>query len=262
MKPKLYLPAAVLLFWVIVSIFAPLMPVISANDIHLDNRLEKPSGTYLLGTDELGRDLLSRLAFGSRLSLKLTVICLALSLIMGGFLGGVAGFSGGLFDFFISRTVELLLAIPGILLAILILAFFRRGEYSLVLALTLTSWVGYARTARAVAMGLKKISFVEASVISGAGRVFIWKKHLFPNTFPVLSAQATVGAASIIMAEAGLSFLGLGVPPPSPSLGGILSNGCDYMIEAPHIVAFTSIYLMALLWSLYQFSDELRTLKA
>ena len=104
-------------------------------------------------------------------------------------------------------------------------------------------------------------SFIESASLSGGGFLFIFRKHLLPNIFPVLAAQATVGAASIIMAESGLSFLGLGVPPPAPSLGGILTNGCDYMLEAPHIVVFTSICMLSVLWGLYKLSDDFRVMK-
>lgn len=237
---------------------APVLLPLSPNEIHLERRLEAPSRGFLLGTDELGRDLFSRIVSGSRLSLRLTAICVVLSLFLGGLLGSLAGYIGGIADLAVSRLVEVLLALPGILLAILILAFFRRGEYALVLALTATSWVGYARTARALAMQLKKENYIEVSRISGAGFIFVYRKHLMPNILPVLSAQATVGAASIIMAESGLSFLGLGVSPPAPSLGGILSTGCDYLIEAPHMVVFTSISLLSILWALYRLSDEMR----
>jgi len=260
MSNKVFLPLALLAIWLAAAIAAPLFFDLKPTEIHLDHRLEKPSSRFPLGTDELGRDLLSRLIYGSGLSLKLTIVSITLSLLLGCVLGSLGGFAGGIADFAVSRTIEVLLALPGILLAILILAFFKRGEYSLILALTATSWVGYARTARAIAMQLRNQSFIEASEAIGGKFLFIWSRHLFPNTFPVLSAQATIGAAGIVMAESGLSFLGLGVPPPAPSIGGILSNGCDYLFEAPHIVTFTSLYLLAILWGLYKFSDNMREL--
>lgn len=258
MRIKLSVPVIILISWVMLSFAGPLLLPVHPGEVHLERRLEAPSGDFLCGTDELGRDLLSRIILGSRLSLRLTAVCMALSLLLGGLLGSLAGFLGGFADMAISRLVEVLLALPGILLAILILAFFRRGEYALVLALTATSWVGYARTSRALAMQLKKENFVQVSRLCGAGFPFVYRNHLMPNIFPVLSAQAAVGAASIIMAESGLSFLGLGVSPPTPSLGGILSTGCDYLIEAPHIVVFTSLSLLSILWALYRLSDEMR----
>lgn len=255
------IPLILLVLWLLLTILGPVFMAFHPSDIHLENRLESPSRRFLLGTDELGRDLLSRIIAGSRLSLKLTAISLILSLLIGGLLGSLAGYRGGVSDFAICRLIEVLLALPGILLAILILAFFRRGEYALVLALTVTSWVGYARTSRAMAMQLRTENFMESARLSGAGFLFIFRKHLLPNIFPVLAAQATVGAASIIMAESGLSFLGLGVPPPAPSLGSILSNGCDYMLEAPHIIVITSFSLLSVLWGLYKLSDDLRSMK-
>ncbi|HPA26821.1 MAG TPA: ABC transporter permease [Acidobacteriota bacterium] len=261
MRKKMSFPVLLLLSWLLLTAAGPLALSLHPSEIHLERRLEGPSSGFPLGTDELGRDLLSRIVFGSRLSLKLTIVSLSLSLLLGGLLGALAGFKGGVADLAISRLIDLLLALPGILLAILILAFFKRGEFSLVLALTISSWVGYARTARAMARQLRDQSFMEAACLSGGGFLFIFRKHLLPNIFPVLGAQATVGAASIIMAESGLSFLGLGVPPPAPSLGGILTNGCDYLLEAPHIIIFTSISMLSVLWGLYKVADDFRTMK-
>jgi peptide/nickel transport system permease protein len=251
--------AFVLLFLIVfVSIFAGILPLKNPNEINLERRLESPSFSNPLGTDELGRDLLSRILWGSRISIKLCAVTLFLAIVFGGFLGGMAGFSMGVFDFVFSRVIDLLLSLPGILLSILILAFFKRGELSLIIALSLTSWINYAKTSRVIAMKLRRENFVESALAGGAGKFYAWRKHIFPNVFPVLATQATVGAAGIIMTESALSFLGVGLPPPTPTIGGILSNGCDYIIESPHIVVFSSMYLLVFLWSLYKCSDVLQ----
>lgn len=248
-------PLYLLFMIVFVSIFAGILPLKNPDEINLEKRLESPSFANPLGTDELGRDLLSRILWGSRVSIKLCAVTLFLAVAFGGFLGGMAGFLAGVFDFVFSRFVDLLLSLPGVLLSILILAFFKRGELSLIIALSVTSWIGYAKTSRIIARRLRKENFVESALANGAGKFYIWKSHIFPNVFPVLATQATVGAAGIIMTESALSFLGLGLPPPTPTIGGILSNGCDYLIESPHIVIFSSSYLLIFLWALYKCSD-------
>jgi len=258
MRSRIAFPATTLLILVTVSVLLPALPALNPDSIHLGRRLEKPSSSFILGTDELGRDLFSRIVKGSALSMKLTAVSLLLAVLLGGFFGGMAGYSGGAPDYFLRRFMDVLLALPGLLLAILIMAFFKKGEYSLIMALTATSWIGYARTSRMTAKVLKKAGFVESAVVSGAGPVTIWKKHIFRNILPVLMTQATAGAAGIIMTESGLSFLGLGISPPAPSIGGILSTGCDYLLESPHIVILASLYLLALLWSLYRISDGLQ----
>lgn len=252
------IPFLIIIIFVAISLLSPILHLKNPEAINLERRLESPSFQNILGTDELGRDLFSRIIYGSKISIKLCFVSLFFAIIFGGFLGGMAGFSSGIFDFVFSRIIDLLLSLPGILLSILILAFFKRGEFSLIIALTLTSWIGYAKTSRIIASRLRKENFIESALISGAGKFHIWKKHIFPNVFPVLMTQATVGAAGIIMTESALSFLGLGLPPPAPTIGGILSNGCDYIIESPHIVICSAIYLLVFLWALYKSADVLK----
>lgn len=251
-------PFFILFIIVFLSLSVEFLPLKNPTKINLERRLENPSFSNIFGTDELGRDLFSRILWGSRLSIKLCSLTLFLAILLGGFLGGLCGFSMGLLDFLFSRFVDLLMALPGILLSILILTFFKRGEFALIVALSLTSWIAYAKTSRVVAKRLRKENFIEISILSGAGKWHILKYHIFPNIFPLLLTQATVGAAGIIMTESALSFLGLGLPPPTPTLGGILSSGCDYLIESPHIVIFSSLYLLIFLWSLYRCADELK----
>ncbi len=251
------LPFIILGFFVLFSFVSPYLPLKDPEAIDLKRRLESPSFTNIFGTDELGRDLFSRIVNGSRISIKICFISLILAMALGGFLGGMAGFSKGIFDFAFSRFIDLLLSLPGILLSILILAFFKRGETALIFALSITSWIGFAKTSRIISMKMRGENFIEFSIASGAGNFYILKSHIFLNIFPVLATQATALAAGIIMTESALSFLGLGLPPPTPTLGSILSSGCDYLLESPHIVAFSALYLLLFLWSLYRASDVL-----
>lgn len=256
MKNKLILPLTIITFFTVSSFISPL--IFDPYNINLEKRLSPPDLVNIFGTDELGRDLFVRIFCGLKISIKLTLLTLILSISLGGIMGSIAGYFGKYLDFFLTKLIDLLLALPGILLAIVIMTFFRRGELPLLFALTLTSWIGYARIARSLTLRLKTLGFMEWSSVSGASYLHLFKNHIFPNIFPILSAQASSGAASIIMTESGLSFLGLGLPPPEPSLGQIVSSGSDYLLEAPHIIIFSSLCLLVLLWSLYKISDALR----
>ncbi len=256
MKNKIIFPLTILTIMTALAFVSPIFS--NPFSINLEKRLSSPDSNNILGTDELGRDLFARLTYGSRISIELTFISLFFAIGLGGLLGGIAGYYGGFPDFTITKIMDVLLSLPGILLAIVIMTFFKRGELSLIFALTTTSWISYARTSRTISANLRETNFVESAKISGGGFYYIFKHHIFPNLFPVLFTQATVGAATIIMTESSLSFLGLGLLPPTPSIGGIISSGCDYLLESPHIIIFSSFYLLVLLWSLYRIADVLR----
>jgi peptide/nickel transport system permease protein len=259
MKPMagLSLSGGVLAGWLLLSLMGPILAPYPSGNIHLDARLQGPSARFPLGTDELGRDVLSRLLVGSRVSLVVAVASLLLSALLGAPAGLVAGYMGGTADAVACRVMDILMAIPGVLLAISIVAFVGKGFAPLVLALSVTGWVGYARLARTSAMGLRSRDFVTASVSIGAGtpRIVLW--HIFPNTAGLLAVQSAAGAAGIILSEASLSFLGLGVQPPNPSWGEMLASGCDTLLEAPHLALIPGICLFAVVWALYAFGEGL-----
>ena len=253
----LSLSAAVLVGWLLLSLMGPLVAPYPSGSIHLDARLQGPSARFLLGTDDLGRDVLSRLLVGSRVSLAVAVTSLFLSALLGAPAGLLAGYLGGTADATACRVMDILMAIPGLLLAISIVAFVGKGFTPLVLALSVTGWVGYARLARASAMGLRTREFVTASVSLGAGTPRIVLFHIFPNTAGLLAVQSAAGAAGVILSEAALSFLGLGVQPPHPSWGEMLASGCDTLLEAPHLALIPGVCLFAVVWALYAFGEGL-----
>jgi peptide/nickel transport system permease protein len=253
----LSISAALLAGWILLSLTGPLLAPYPSGSIHLDARLQGPSARFPLGTDDLGRDVLSRLLVGSRVSLAVAVASLLLSALLGAPAGLLAGYLGGAADSVACRVMDILMAIPGVLLAISIVAFVGKGFTPLVVALSVTGWVGYARLARVSAMGLRTREFVSASVSLGAGTPRIVLCHIFPNTAGLLAVQSAAGAAGIILSEASLSFLGLGVQPPHPSWGEMLASGCDTLLEAPHLALIPGVCLFAVVWALYAFGEGL-----
>ncbi len=247
--------ALTLLAWVAASLLAPWLAPSPYQRIDLAHRLEAPSSSHLLGTDELGRDLLSRLLYGGRVSLSVAAACVVVSLCIGGCAGAMAGYGGGSADFLFGRVVDVLMALPGLLLAIAIVAYVGRGLGALLLALSATAWVGYARVARSMALALKRRAFAEASLVSGATRWRVIGRHVLPNIAPVLLAQSAAGAAGVMLSEAGLSFLGLGIQPPYPSWGATLSAGCDVLLEAPHLALAPGALLFVVVWALQSLGE-------
>ncbi len=249
--------AALLALWMLASLGAPWLAPRGYRETDLAHRLEGPSRAHWLGTDELGRDLASRLLYGGRASLSVAGAAVAAALLAGGLLGAGAGYRGGWPDLLFGRAVDLLMALPGLLLAIAVVAYVGRGLGSLVLALTATAWVGYARLARSMTLSLRRREFVEASRAQGAPALHVLRRHLAPNLAPVLLVQCSAGAAGVILSEAGLSFLGLGIQPPRPSWGGTLASGCDYLLEAPHMALCSGAVLFAVVWSLHALGEAL-----
>ena len=225
----------------------------------LPRRLEPPSWRHPLGSDELGRDILSRLLAGAGVSLEVGA---AVVLLAGGFgtlVGGLAGYVGGRLDAFISVIViNSLMAFPGILLAIALVAFLGPGLNRTVFALAAVGWVGYARLARGQVMKAKTLEFVEAARALGARRRRIFFLHILPAIAQPVLVQASVGMAAAVMAEASLSFLGLGIVPPNPSWGAMLNDGRNHLFDAPHMVIFPAAALATTVLAFNFLGDALR----
>ncbi len=207
--------------------------------IDLLHRLQPPSAAHWAGTDELGRDILARLLWGARLSLAVSVTVVAASLALGLVVGGLAGSIGGWVDTalttFVMNTFQ---ALPGILLAIAFAAFLGPGFTNLVLALAIGGWAGYARLIRAQVMAIREREFVDAARALGAGPLRIFFRHILPNVVQPVLVQAAIGMAGVILAEATLSFLGLGMPAPAPSWGAMINDARLHLFDSPHLVLF------------------------
>ncbi len=209
-------------------------------------RLDGPTWQHWLGMDELGRDILARLLIGARVSLLVGVVVVSVSASVGLVIGAIAGYAGGWLDEVVGRVMDVLLAFPGILLAIALVAVLGPGLRNVVLALAVIGWVGYARLVRGQVLKLRELEYVQAARAIGASPLRVLIRHVVPGALPSLSVQATLGMAGAIIAEASLSFLGLGVQPPTPSWGTMLDAGRAHLIDAPHLTLVPGLAIAAL----------------
>jgi peptide/nickel transport system permease protein len=225
--------------------------------IDLLNRLQGPTHAHLAGTDELGRDTLSRLLWGARLSLAVSVTVVAVSLALGIGVGGLAGYLGGWVDTALTTVaMNTFLALPGILLAIAFAAFLGPGFANLVLALAIGGWAGYAR--RAQVMAVRDREYVDAARALGASGLRIFFRHILPNIVQPILVQAAIGMAGVILAEATLSFLGLGIPAPMPSWGSMLNDARSHLFDAPRLVLFPATAVAGAVLGFNFLGDALR----
>jgi len=225
----------------------------------LPNRLQGPSSTHWLGTDELGRDEYSRMIYGARISVMVGFSVVAVSLTVGLLLGSLAGFYGGLLDRFINLIViNSLMAFPGILLALAVVAFLGPGIGKLILALSLGGWIGYARLVRGEILKAREKDYVQAARALGVRDSRLLLLHIWPNVIPPVIVQAAIGLGGAILAEATLSFLGLGVPPPIPTWGGMLNDGRAHLFDAPHLTVVPALAVMFAILAFNFLGDALR----
>jgi peptide/nickel transport system permease protein len=243
---------------VFVAIAGPLLTSYDPNAQELARRLEGPSLSHLLGLDELGRDILARILAGARISLLVGLVVVSISSVTGMLFGSVAGYFGGRVDDVISRVVDVLMAFPGILLAIALVAVLGPSLRNVVLALSVIGWVGFARLVRGQALRARELEFVQAARALGAGSSRIVLRHVLPTAFPSVVVQATLGMAGAIIAEAALSFLGLGVQPPTPSWGTMLDAGRSHLFDAPHLTIFPGVAIAILVLGFNFLGDGLR----
>jgi peptide/nickel transport system permease protein len=258
-QPLAALGVTLLVLFVVCAVFAPWLAPQDPARLDLTGRLMGPSAAHWFGTDELGRDILSRTLFGARISLIVAVSVVGLSLAVGLVAGGLAGFYGGWTDTVVNVYVtNAFMALPGILLAIAFVAFMGPGLGNVILALAISGWVGYARLVRAQVMAVKEKEFVEAARALGASDLRVMGRHILPNILQPLIVQAAIGMAGAVLAEATLSFLGLGVPPPAASWGSMLNDARSHLFDSPHLVFFPAMAVMLCVLSFNFIGDALR----
>ncbi len=221
-------------------------------------RLATPSLSHPFGLDELGRDILARVLAGARISFLVGFTVVAVSASFGTMLGAVAGYFGGRVDDLISRVIDILLAFPGLLLAIALVAVLGPSLANVLFALTVIGWVGYARLVRGQVLRAREFEYVQAARALGASTTRILWKHVIPTAIPAVVVQATLGMAGAIIGEASLSFLGLGVQPPTPSWGTMLNGGRAHILDAPHLTLFPGLAIALLVLGLNFLGDGLR----
>ena len=247
------------ILFIVLALFAPWIAPQSPSAISLPARLDSPSAAHWFGTDELGRDILSRVIYGARISMLVGSCVVLSSLALGLIIGSIAGYYGGAIDRFVNVVLmNAFLSFPGILIAIAFVAFRGPGIFNLVVALSLGGWVGYARLVRGQVLAAREREFVEAARALGASDLRIVVRHILPNIVQPVIVQAAIGMAGAILAEATMSFLGLGVPPPTASWGSMLNDGRVYLFEAPHLVVFPALAVMLAVLSFNFIGDALR----
>ncbi len=251
--------ALVLALFLICAIFAPWLAPHDPAQLNLTARLLPPSTAHWFGTDELGRDVLSRTLYGARVSLLVAVSVVGISLALGSTLGMLAGFYGGFTDTVINiYLTNAFLSLPGILLAVAIVAFLGPSLANLILALALAGWVNYARLVRAQVLTVKQREYVQAARSMGATDLHLMLRHIFPNILQPLLVQAAIGMAAAVLSEATLSFLGLGVQPPTATWGAMLNDARSHLFESPYLMFFPAIALALCVFSFNLIGDGLR----
>ena len=260
-QPLVLAGAALLLLFMLIAVFAPLLASHDPAQLNLPQRLQPPSAQHWFGTDELGRDVFARTLFGARVSLLVAVTVVALSLSVGLVLGTLAGFYGGWLDTVINLYLSnAFLALPGVLLAVAFVAFLGPSLPNLILALALSGWVNYARLVRAQVLAIKQREFVAAARSLGSRDSRLILRHILPNIVQPLIVQAAVGMAAAVLAEATLSFLGLGVQPPTPTWGAMLNDARSHLFESPYLIVFPSVAVALLVLAFNLVGDGLRDL--
>ena len=260
-NPLAMIGVGLVIVFVAFALFAPWIAPRDPAQINLPDRLLSPNHTHWCGTDELGRDSCSRLIYGARISMIVGSSVVLVSLTLGLIVGSIAGYYGGGIDRFVNVVVmNAFLSFPGILLAIAFVAFRGSGIFNLVLALSLGGWVGYARLVRAQVLATREREFVEAAQALGASDLRVIAMHILPNIIQPVIVQAAIGMAGAILAEATMSFLGLGVPPPTASWGAMLNDSRAYLFSAPHLVLFPAATVMLAVLSFNFIGDALRDL--
>lgn len=242
----------------LVALFAPWISPSDPNAQDLDGGLSGFSTSHWLGQDKLGRDLLSRLVHGSRISVAVGLGTVSISLAIGLVAGALSGFFGGKVDHLFMRLADVLLAFPGILLAIAITAVLGPSLRNVLIALSLLGWVGYARLVRGQILKVKEMEFVQSARAAGSPPVRLLLAHILPNALSPVIVEATFGIARAIVAEAGLSFLGLGVAPPAPSWGAMINEGRHFLFVAPHIATVPGVAIMISVMAFNFIGDGLR----
>lgn len=251
------LSVAICIAYVLVAAAAPWLALEDYSEIHLERRFRPPDLQHWFGCDELGRDIWSRWVYGARISLMVSISVTFVAGLSGGVLGILGGYIGGWLDVIIMRLVDVVLALPGLLLALAFLAFMGAGLGNLILALILTGWAPYARLMRGATLRIREEDFVMAARAAGASTVWIVRMHIIPHLRPLWLVQASLGMAGLVLAESGLSFLGLGVQPPVPSWGQMLTMGIHHLVDAPHLAVFPGVGLSLLVLFLTLIAENL-----
>lgn len=250
--------AIVILLFILAAILAPVLTPYTFDGMDLHNRLAPPSRAHLLGTDEAGRDVLTRMLYGSRVSLLVGIVPTVISMLAGAILGIIAGYNGGRTDAVIMRIADVMLAFPSMFLAMVIMYTLGDGMINIFLALALVNWASVARIVRAETLKLKETEFVEAARSIGVGKLVIMLRHIFPNCAPSLIVLFTLNIPSAILSESSLSFLSIGIKPPQASWGLMVNAGRQFLYSQPWLSLSPSVAIMVVVLAFNFLGDGLR----
>jgi peptide/nickel transport system permease protein len=248
----------VILIFIVVAIFAPLIAPYPPNKNDLESTLSSPTRTHLLGADVLGRDTLSRIIYGSRLSILIGLSVVITACVIGMAMGVLAGYYGGWVDIIIMRIMDTLMAFPMLLLALMIATLLGSGVTNVIIALTVASIPGYARVMYALVLTAKESDYIQASRSLGSSSFRIMLRHVFPNCISPIIVMITMMLGGVILAEAGLSFLGIGIKPPTPTWGSMVNDGRSYLLTNPILSAAPGFAIMLVVFSFNMIGDGLR----
>ncbi|MBN2622487.1 MAG: ABC transporter permease [Acidimicrobiales bacterium] len=243
---------------VLVAIFAPLIAPYGITERTAGSARQSPSLDHLFGTDDIGRDVFSRVVYGARVSLRIGILATAISMVIGLILGSLSGFFGGISDTLIMRVTDVFLAIPYIVLAVAIATVLGRSENAIIIILGLTGWLGIARIVRASFLSLKRLEYVEAATALGFSRRRIIARHILPNALQPIIIYGTIAIGSVILAEAALSFVGVGPQEPTPAWGAMVNAGRGRLTNAPHMLFFPGAAIFVTVLSFVFIGDGLR----
>jgi peptide/nickel transport system permease protein len=256
--PGAVIGGVIIIVVLVAALAAPVLTPYEAGTRNIRERFAPPTAQHLLGTDNFGRDTLTRILYGARVSLQVATFAIAIAGILGVLLGSLAGFFGGVVDQVIMRVVDVFLAFPPILLALLLVAAIGTSAFSVTVALGLIYWTAYARVVRSSILALKTEDFVEANRALGARWYRTLFRHVLPNSLAPIIVVASVGMGNAVTAEAALSFLGLGIQPPTPSWGSILNTGLQFLRQAPYLATFPGAAIMITVLGFNLLGDGLR----
>ena len=260
-KPLATICGIIILILIIVSTFADVLAPYPYYEIHLTDILKGSSAQYLLGTDQFGRDLLSRLIYGARISLLVGLAATTLNVVVAVLIGGISGFLGGKLDLAVQRFVDAWMCFPGLLLLLTIMSIVGPGLSQIIVVLGITGGIGGSRVVRGAVIGIKENDYFLAAQAIGSPTTATLMRHVLPNIAPPVIIIFSINIGGVIMAEAGLSFLGFGLSPENPSWGGLLSReGREYMEHAPRLALWPGLCLTIVVYSLNMFGDAMRDL--
>ena len=260
-KPLGVFGLVIVIILLLAGIFANFIAPFGMNEMHLIAFLQHPSSTYWLGTDQMGRDVLSRLIYGARISMIIGLVATTLSEVIAALIGVTSGFTGGKFDMIVQRFVDIWMSMPGFLVLMTVMSIVGSGMFQLIIIIGITAGIGHSRVIRSAVVGIKSNTYVQASDSIGCGPIRTMIRHIIPNILPVIIISFTLGVGGAIMQEASLSFLGFGVPPEVPSWGSMLSNeGRQFMEVYPALALWPGACLAIVVYGINMFGDSLRDL--